>query len=73
MDIQGQTTTCVRCFKPAKIFTGHVIKLNVYVVDGIMPKGKVAVIAGWCSKRCLNDEGFSGLWNSKMGWKSRKP
>lgn len=50
-----QTKNCVRCFKPAKIWTGHV------VIDG------VKITAGWCSDKCLNTKGFLGQYINKMG------
>lgn len=44
------TEKCVRCLKPARIWSGHVLK------DG------EKIIAGWCSKRCADAKGFVGLW-----------
>ena len=38
-----QTKKCIRCGKEARTWCGHVKKRN----------GK-AVLAGWCSKRCLD-------------------
>ncbi len=55
------TTKCVRCFKPAKIWGGHVLR------------GKEHVIAGWCSARCSEAAGFSGQHTERMGIVARGP
>ena len=49
------TKNCVRCFKLAKFWTGHVFK------------GKKTITAGWCTMRCLNAPGFVGHYSKKMG------
>lgn len=49
-----KTTNCVRCFKPATIWTGHI------------KKGKGTIIAGWCN-RCIKVKGFSGQYIRQMG------
>jgi len=51
-----QTKNCIRCFKPAKIYSGHVLD----------DKGK-QITAGWCSERCMNKQGFCGHYYKKMG------
>lgn len=43
-----QTVCCVRCGKAAKLWCGHVLA------------GEKKIIAGWCSKRCQEERGFSG-------------
>ena len=54
-----QTKRCVYCLKkPAKIWTGHVIR------------GKEVIVAGWCSRKCQNkgsQPGYSGRYNWWMG------
>ena len=49
-----KTKNCVRCFKPATMWTGHIIY-----------KGKTA-IAGWCSDKCLDTKGFKGHYKGQM-------
>jgi len=49
------TNKCVRCLKPAKFWSGHVLKNNR------------KIIAGWCSIRCSEAPGFVGLWKKEMG------
>ena len=40
---ETQTKKCVRCGKPAEMWSGYVEKLSGETVD-----------AGWCSRRCAN-------------------
>ena len=42
-----ETKNCVRCFKKASIWYGHVLR------------GKENIIAGWC-RSCYKKEGFVG-------------
>jgi len=49
------TKNCVRCLKKASLYTGHVLE------------GKKMITAGWCSMRCLNILGFSGIYTKQMG------
>jgi hypothetical protein len=49
-----ETKKCVRCFKPAKFWGGHVLK------------GKEEVLAGWCSTQCKEEKGFVGHWKREM-------
>ena len=51
-----QTTHCVRCFRKAKLWSGHVLNERKHI------------IAGWCRHACFQ-EGFSGHWKKKMGKK----
>ena len=50
-----QTTRCVRCFRKAKFWSGHILRKHKHV------------LAGWCGKACSQAEGFSGHWTKKMG------
>ena len=50
-----QTKNCVRCFKKAKVWTGHILD------------GKKVITAGWCSNRCMNNLGFCGHYKEEMG------
>jgi hypothetical protein len=43
-----KTKNCVRCFKNAKMWTGHVLQ------------GKKVITAGWCSAKCSHSPGFVG-------------
>lgn len=43
-----ETTCCVRCGKPARMWSGHILL------------GKHKVVAGWCLKGCLDVKGFVG-------------
>jgi len=49
-----KTKNCVRCGKPAKFYSGHVLD------------GKKKVTAGWCSERCANVMGFRGHYAKHM-------
>lgn len=49
------TRNCIRCFKLAKLWSG-------YVIDSKKEK----ILAGWCSKRCLDIRGFSGHFRKEM-------
>jgi len=52
-----QTKKCIRCGKEAKMWAGHVRKRD----------GK-AVLAGWCSRRCVNAwKGYYGPFRWKHG------
>jgi hypothetical protein len=51
-----QTKNCVRCLKPAKMWTGHVRDLET----------KEEIIAGWCSQRCYKVAGFKGIYIEEM-------
>jgi len=59
--ISKKTKNCVRCFKPAVNWTGHIIK------------GKERIFAGWCDscwigvKEASHVEGFSGHYRREMG------
>ena len=48
------TRNCVRCGKPAKGHSGHVLR------------GKEKIIAGWCSNRCRKNPGFVGRYQTSM-------
>lgn len=51
-----QTKRCVYCRKkPAKIWTGHVLR------------GKQKIVAGWCSKKCQSKPGFVGYYSWRLG------
>ena len=60
-----KTKNCVRCFKPAIRWTGHILK------DG------ERIMAGWCDdcwydgKPTKKAEGFSGHYTRKMGIKKK--
>lgn len=55
-----QTIKCIRCEKPAKIWGGHVVKQN-----------NKAVLAGWCSNRCLRTwSAHHGPFKKKYGEES---
>lgn len=57
------TKNCVRCFKPAKIWGGHVSKPDALY-------GERAVISGWCYRHLRVAEGngpWFGHWVRKMG------
>lgn len=56
-----QTTKCIKCGKPAKMWTGHVQKRN----------GE-HILAGWCSKRCEEIiagkfQGYCGSFRQELG------
>lgn len=51
-----QTKNCIKCFKPAKIWSGHVLN-----------EKQEQVTAGWCSSRCMDSSGFFGHYHKKMG------
>ncbi len=56
-----QTTKCVKCERPAKLWAGYVEK-----ADG------EHVLAGWCSKRCKEItagrfQGYRGRFNWNHG------
>ena len=53
--IAKQTTRCVKCYKPAKFWGGHVLQ------------GEEEILAGWCSDKCAEDPGFVGHWRQEMG------
>lgn len=53
--VTPHTTKCVRCFKPAKLWGGHVLR------------GREKILAGWCSQACAKVSGFTGQHTSKMG------
>jgi len=57
------TIYCIRCLKKlAKFWCGHVI-----IID---KNGKIKThLAGWCSQRCFNVQGFRGHFLDKMGLK----
>lgn len=50
----NQTKNCIRCFKPAKIWSGHILR-----------NGR-QIVAGWCSERCQDAKGFCGQYVSDM-------
>ena len=55
--IYYQTKKCIRCSKPAKVWTG-------FVVD----RWYATVIAGWCGKRCMRAwSSYHGLYATRMG------
>ena len=62
-DMVHETMNCVRCGKPAKIWSGHV---DYFKYTGNKMR-RVSVIAGWCSNRCFNDRGFRGMYSAHMG------
>lgn len=49
------TKNCVRCLKPAKLWSGHVLD------------NKRQVTAGWCSESCMDSQGFYGHYIKEMG------
>lgn len=51
-----KTKNCVRCFKPAKFWGGHVLTSK-----------KKKITAGWCGERCKNLLGFCGHLKREMG------
>ena len=53
-----ETRRCVKCFKKAKIWSGHVID-----------KHGGGIIAGWCSQKCMYTSGFFGHYRKEMGKK----
>ena len=57
--INKQTTRCVRCYKPAKFWSGYVLQQTA--------TRKEIILAGWCSKRCSKDPAFCGHWRQEMG------
>jgi hypothetical protein len=61
--VDYQTRNCIECYRPARVWTGHV------------HKGAIKVIAGWCSLHrqksviglvIVKCQGCFGRWNSKM-------
>ena len=46
----------MKCFKKAKVWSGHVIDKH----------GK-GIIAGWCSRKCMHTPGFFGHYRKEMG------
>ena len=68
-----ETVNCVRCGKPAKFWGGHVDYFKSIQITSKRNRGfgvkqvRKSVLAGWCSKRCYNDMGFSGWYHPWMG------
>lgn len=55
-----QTTKCIRCNKPAKMWTGYVLKRN-----------DDKVLAGWCSSHCEKAfRAYCGPFKMKYGEES---
>ncbi len=50
-----QTVNCVRCGKPAVLWSAHVLR------------DSKKISAGWCSDECRNTPGFVGHYKKWMG------
>lgn len=62
-----RTRNCIKCGRPAIMWSGHVIRIND---DKSMKLQRLiwdVITAGWCSKKCMDTIGFCGQYTENMG------